>query len=70
MTSKLCSITSTVSPFQQDAARLLVDVQYHVHVSQSLAHLKYKTYLPVERRCNSEANFTRCASPPDNVVAG
>lgn len=26
--------------------------------------------LPVERLCNSEANLTRCASPPDNVVAG
>ena len=25
---------------------------------------------PVDRRCSSEASFTRCASPPDSVGAG
>jgi WD40 repeat protein/serine/threonine protein kinase len=69
-TSRLCSITSTVLPLSTSrfstSSSFLTSPKCRPVVGSSSRY----SVRPVCTRASSRASFTRCASPPDSVVAG
>ena len=69
MTSKLCSITTTVSPPSTSFCSTSKSLRISSACSPVVGSSRMYNVFPVLRRANSVANLTRCASPPDKVVA-
>src|SRR2546426_847987 len=70
MTSRLCSMTTTVLPASTRRCRTLSSRSTSAKCRPTVGSSKMYRVRPVSRRDSSVASLTRCASPPDRVVAG
>src|SRR5437763_12548971 len=70
MTSRLCSMTSTVLPAATSACSTSNSLRTSSKCRPVVGSSKMYKVRPVARRDNSFDSLTRCASPPDSVVAG
>ena len=69
MTSRLCSITTTVFPASTRRWRTSSNFATSAKWSPTVGSSRMYTVRPVSRRLSSVLSFTRWASPPERVVA-
>src|SRR6185312_12971151 len=70
ITSRLCSITSTVFPASTSRWRTSSSFSMSAKCRPVVGSSSMYSVLPVATFDSSFESFTRCASPPDRVVAG
>ena len=69
MTSRLCSLPQWYYPCYVAHAKCRVTWQYHGNVDLLLVHPRYIKFYPYLVLLTRVQSFTRCASPPERVVA-
>ena len=69
ITSKLCSITTTVSPLSTILFNIVNSFFISWECNPVVGSSNINKLFPVGFFCNSLASFTRAASPPDRVGA-
>src|SRR5690625_5117251 len=69
MTSRLCSITTTVLPWSTSWCSTSSNCSMSWKCRPVVGSSRMYSVRPVSRRDSSLDSFTRCASPPDSVVA-
>jgi hypothetical protein len=69
MTSRLCSMTTMVLPASRSWCSTFSSRSMSAKCRPVVGSSRMYSVRPVSRLLSSSASFTRCASPPDSVVA-